>query len=182
MLVFMAAWSLVGVCADRAYGLGAERLAERRRRPGLCRRHGGAHQRRHGGSRQLHRARQAFGLWPRADAAAQSDIDAHRRIALVGGLVWLQCRICGRRRRPRRHGDAGHPDGDGGGGVELDVCGVGSQGQAKRPRHCLGSGGRVGGHYAGIGLCRSHARGDHRPGGGRPVLCRCDFAQACARV
>ena len=55
-----------GLRAHRAQGVGADRLAERRRRARLRRRHGRAHQCRHRGPGELPRARQAPGLRPRS--------------------------------------------------------------------------------------------------------------------
>ena len=73
MLCFMSAWSLFVYCAHRAHGLGADRLAQCGWGAGLRRRHGGAHQCGHCGPGELSGARQATGLRPRGDAAAQPD-------------------------------------------------------------------------------------------------------------
>ena len=87
----------------------------------FCRRHGGAHQcrrrRADGGAGDGQAAR----LRHRADAAAQSRAQRDRRLAAVGRLVRLQCRLGGGGQRQCRHGDGGNPDRDGDGGAGLDV-------------------------------------------------------------
>ena len=143
---------IAGVCADCAHGVGAERVAEREPCVGLRGGHGGAHQRRGGGAGELFGAGQADWVWAGGDGAAQSDVHADRGLAPVGGLVWIQRRLCGGGGWTSGDGDAGDADGDGGGGAGVDVCGVGGQRQAERAGDCLGGGGGAGGDHAGLGV------------------------------
>ena len=128
MLLFLAAWSLLVYAPIAHMVWEPHRLAERRRGARLCGRNGGAHQRGHRGPRELPGARQTPGLRTRGDAASQSDVHAHRRIAPVGGLVRVQRRIGGRGRWARGYGHAGDATCDRRGGARLDVHRMGCQG------------------------------------------------------
>ena len=86
-----------GLRADRALGLGAGRVSFQRRDSRFRRRHGGPHQCRRRRADGGAGARQAARLPAGADAAAQPRAEPDRRLAAVGRLVRVQCRLGGRR-------------------------------------------------------------------------------------
>ena len=92
VVAFCALWLARGLCAGGPLGLG-RRLAQRPRRPRLCRRHRRAHHRGRLRAGRRHHARQADGLAQNPDAAAQPCPDRRRCRHALGRLVRLQRRL-----------------------------------------------------------------------------------------
>ena len=105
-----------------------------------------------------------------------------RRVAAVGGLVRLQRRLGGCRRRPRRHGDVRHAVRHRRRRARLDVHRVAGQRQAVGARHRLGRGRRPGGDHPGVGLRGPDRRAGHRHRRRRGLLLRRDHGQEGLRL
>jgi len=85
-----------------------------------------------------------------------------RRIAAVGGLVWLQCRLQPRSQRHRSIGDGEYRGRNGCRRVLMDACGMAVEGQAEHAGPGFRCGRRHGCHHSGVRFHRPD--GCHRAG------------------
>ncbi len=153
-----------GLCADRAHGVGADRMAERARRSRLRRRHGRAHQRR------------AWRVSPAASCSASAWATAAKRmpphnltLTLIGAsLLWVGW-------FGFNAGSAGAADGRAGMAMLVTQMATAAaalgwmfaewiaKGKPSVLGIASGAVAGIGGHHAGVGLRRTDARRGDRP-------------------
>ena len=168
MLTFMVLWAIFvySPMAHMVWGKGGLLNASLGRTvslPGFCRWHGGAHNLGRVGTGDCVIPGQTAGVPAGADAAALRGAKLYWGLPVVGGVVWIQCRLGFERRHTGDLGIRGDALRSRRGSHWLERRGVDARWAVYGAGCDLGGGGRAGGDYTGFRLRNPDLRFVDRP-------------------